>query len=89
MLCMADTILWGIDMDNYKSLLFRLDTFEMWIYRRGLKISWAAKIINEEVLRKMGTGQEIVRQFKTNKLQYLGHPIRHNSSQLQLIEGKI
>ncbi len=36
----------------------------------------------------MGTGREIVRQFKTRKLQYLGHLIRYNSS-LQLIEGNI
>ena len=72
-----------------KSLLSRLDAFEMWVYRRVLKISWTEKITNEEVLRRMGTGREIVRQFKTRKLQYLGHLIRHNSTQLQLIEGKI
>ena len=47
------------------------------------------EVTNEEELRRMGTGREIVRQFKTRKLQYLGHLIRHNSSQLQLIEGKI
>ena len=53
-----------------------------------LKISWKEKITNEEVLRTMGTGREIVRQFKTRNLQYLGHLIRHNTSQIQLIEGK-
>ena len=74
-----------------KSLLSRLDAFEMWVYRRVLKISWTEKITNEEVglLRRMGTGREIVRQFKTRKLQYLGHLIRHNTSQIQLIEGNI
>ena len=61
-----------------KSLLSRLDVFEMWVYRRVLKISWTEKITNEEVLRRMGTGREIVRQFKTRKLQYLGYRIRHN-----------
>ena len=30
-----------------------------------------------------------MRQFKTRKLQYLGHLIRHNTSQIQLLEGKI
>ena len=68
-----------------KSLLSRLDAFEMWV----LKISWTEKITNEEVLIRMGTGREIVRQFKTRKLQYLGHLIRHNTSQIQLIERKI
>ena len=68
-------------------MLSRLDAFDMWVYRRVLKISWTEKITNEEVLRRVGTGREIVRQFKTRKLQYIGHLIRHNSSQIQLIEG--
>ena len=72
-----------------KSLLSKLDAFEMWVYRRLLKISWTEKTTNEEVLRRMETYIELVRQFKTRKLQYLGHLIIHNSSQLQLIEGKI
>ena len=72
-----------------KSLLSRLDAFEMWVYPRVLKISWTEKNTNEEVLRRMGTGREIMRQFKTKKLQYLGHLIRHNSTQPLLTEGKI
>ncbi len=51
-----------------KYLLSRLDAFEMWVYRIVLKISWTEKITNEKVLRRMGTGGEIVRQFKTRKL---------------------
>ena len=65
-----------------KYLLSRLDASEMWIYRRVLKLSETEKITIEEVLRMMGTGREIVRQFKTRKLQHLGHLMRHNSSQL-------
>ena len=61
----------------------------MCIYRRILNKSWTEQITNEEVSRRMGTGREVVRQFKTRKLQYLGHIMRHNSSQLQLIEEKI
>ena len=38
--------------------------------------------------RRMGTGREIERQFKTRKLQYLGHLTRHNASKLQLLERK-
>ena len=74
MLYLADTILWTIT----RSQLSRIDAFEMWIYCRGLKISWTEKITSEEVLRRMGTGREIVRQFKTRNLEYLGHLIRHN-----------
>ena len=84
------TLLYGAETWTItKSLLSRLDAFEMWVYRRILKISWTETITNEEVMRRMGTDREIVRQFKTRKLQYLGHLIRHNATQLQLIEGKI
>ena len=34
------------------SLLFRLDGFDMWIYRRVLEISWSDKIANEEGIQK-------------------------------------
>ena len=61
-----------------RSQLSKIDAFEMWMYCRVLKISWTEKITNEEVLRRMGTGREIVRQFKTRNLEYLGHLIRHN-----------
>ena len=71
-----------------KSLLFRRDALRCG-FIAVLKISWTEKIANGEVLRRMGTGREIVRQFKTRKLQYLGHLIRHNTSQIQLIEGLI
>ena len=57
------------------SLLSRLDAFEMWICRRVLKISWTGKITNKDVLRRIRTGRYIVRQFKTRRLQYLGHLI--------------
>ncbi len=49
----AESLTWPIT----KSLLPRLGAFEMWVYLRVLKISWAEKITNEEVLRRMGTGR--------------------------------
>ena len=69
-----------------KSLLSRLDAFDTWIYCRALKISCTEKTTNEEVLTMMGIGGEIVLQFKTRKLQHLGHPKRHDTTQLLLME---
>ena len=60
-----------------KSLLSKLDAFEMWVYRRVLKMSWTEKKYQRGSIEKDGDRQ------------YLGHLIRHNSSQLQLIEGNI
>ena len=44
-----------MDKKITKSLLARLDAFGMRVYRRVLKISWAEKNTNEEVVRRMGT----------------------------------
>ena len=64
-----------------KALLSKRNAFVMWIYCRVLKISWTAKITNEEELRRMQACREIVRQFKTRKLPYLRHIIRYNTGQ--------
>ena len=92
MLRLGDNIPLSRDRETTQSLLpTRLDLMPL---RCGyiaylLKISWTEKITNEEVLRMMGTSRGIVGQFKTRKLQDLGHLVRHNTSQLQIIERKI
>ena len=40
-----------------QSLLSRLDAFEMWVYRKVLKISWTEKITNEYCIDKDGNRQ--------------------------------
>ena len=51
-----------------KAMEEKIDAFEMYIYRRMLKISWTQKITNVEVLLRMGTGM-----VKERKTGYLGH----------------
>ena len=63
--------------------------FEIWIYRRMLKIPWTDNITNEVVLKRIGNCKEIVQQRKTRTLQYLGHIIIYNTSQLQLTYGNV
>ena len=54
------TLFYGADTWTItKSLLSRLDAFEVWVYRRVLPISWTEKITNEEVLRRMGNSGTI------------------------------
>ena len=44
----------------------RLEAFEMWIWRRMLKISWIDKVPNAEVLQKVQEKQEHVRHCTTS-----------------------
>lgn len=69
----------------------RLEAFEMWCYRRMLRISWTHHITNETVLQRMGKQREIILTVKGRKLTYFGHIMRHKKySILHLImQGKI
>lgn len=54
----------------------KLEDFEMWIYRRILRIPCAEYVTNLEVLRRMEKGLQILHKVKKRDLQYLGHIIR-------------
>uniref|UniRef100_A0A8D8XGR6 Uncharacterized protein n=1 Tax=Cacopsylla melanoneura TaxID=428564 RepID=A0A8D8XGR6_9HEMI len=70
----------------------RLDAFELWLYRRILRIPWTQKVTNIEVLQRMKKSRELVNIVKCRKLQYLGHimrnPVRYELLQL-ILQGKI
>lgn len=69
----------------------RLEAFEMWVYRRILKISWTDRISNERVLQMVNKEVEVLKTVKKRKLQYFGHIMRSDKYDLlQLImQGKI
>ncbi|XP_045463850.1 uncharacterized protein LOC123673410 [Harmonia axyridis] len=63
---------WTLNADAMR----RLNSFEMWTYRRILRVSWKDRITNIEVLRRIGREKEVERTIKERKLQYLGHIMR-------------
>lgn len=74
------------------AMLKRLEAFEMWVYRRLLKISWVDRVRNTDVLARMNKDPEIIITIKRRKLEYFGHIMRHPDKYeiLHLImEGKI
>ena len=48
-----------VDVDSDR----RLETFEMWIWRRMEKDGWLDKITNEEVLRRVNEDRQILNKF--------------------------
>lgn len=70
----------------------KLEAFEMWLYRRMLRISWKQKKTNHEVLQRMKKETEIMKTVKIRKLQYLGHimrnPDRYGLLQ-RILQGKV
>ena len=46
----------------------RIDAFEMWCYRRLLRVSWKDKMINEWVLEKIGLDLMFQNNIENRKL---------------------
>ena len=60
----------------------RIEAFEMWCYRRILKISWRDRITNVEVLRRVGeTETKIYRNICRRKLKFAGHVLKGSSGE--------
>lgn len=56
-----------------KTTMRKLESFEMWIYGRVMKISWTQRLTNDEVLKRVNKRRELLTTNKTRKLKYLGH----------------
>ena len=85
-------LLYGAETWTLKvGLMNSLEAFELWCYRRMLRIPWTARISNEEVLRRMGCERQLLLTIKTRKTAYLGHILRHQKYELPqlIIKGKI
>ena len=87
MLCLVHTPICNLKIKE----LNKLEAFEMWIYRKMLKISWVDHITNEEVLRRINTKIEFLVKLKRQKISYFAHVMRGNKYELLqlIIEGKI
>ena len=73
---------WTITTRNMK----KLQSFEMWSYRKMMKISWRDKKTNE-VLKLADEQLYIVPTIKKRKITYFGHMIRRNNIHRLLLEG--
>ena len=84
------TLLYGAETWTLTSAMVKhLEAFEMWIYRRMLKISWTDKMSNKEVLRRANANRQLMKTIQQRSLQFFGHLVRRNNIHQVLIEGKI
>ena len=63
---------WTLKKDNIK----RLESCEMWIWRRMEKISWREHVRNEEVLRRVGEKRSQRTTIWKKKARWIGHVMR-------------
>ena len=51
----------------------RIDTFELWCWRRLLRVPWSARKSNQSILKEIGPGCSLEGMMLKLKLQYFGH----------------
>ena len=68
----------------------RIDAFELWCWRRLLRVPWTARRSNQSILKEIGPGCSLEGLMLTLKLQYSGHLMRRvDSLEKTLMLGKI
>ena len=68
----------------------RIDAFELWCWRRVLRVSWTARRSNQSILKETSPGCSLEGLMLRLKLQYFGHLMqRADSFEKNLVLGKI
>ena len=68
----------------------RIDAFELWCWRRLLRVPWTARRSNQSILKEISREYSLEGLMLKLKLQYFGHLIRRaDSLEKTLMLGKI
>ena len=68
----------------------RIDAFELWCWRRLLRVPWTAKRSNQSILKEISPGYSLEGLMLKLKLQYFGHLMRRvDSLEKTLMPGEI
>ena len=68
----------------------RTDAFELWCWKRLLRVPWTARRSNQSALKEISPGSSLERLMLKLKLQYFGHLMRTaNSFEKTLMLGKV
>ena len=77
---------WTIEKAEHR----RIDAFELWCWRRLLRVPWTARRSNQSILKEFGPGCSLEGLMLKLKLQYFGHLMRRaDSFEKTLMLGKI
>ena len=58
----------------------RIDAFELWCWRRLLRVPWTARRSNQSILKEINPGISLEAMMLKLKLQYFGHLMRRVDS---------
>ena len=81
---------WTWELDYKESWVRRMDAFELWCWRRLLRVPWTARRSNQSILKETSPEYSLEGLMLKLKLQTFGHlMLRANSCEKTLMLGKI
>ena len=84
--CLVKAMVFPVVMYGYASWTVkkakrrRIDAFELWCWRRLLRVPWTARRSNQSIMKEISPGISLERMMLKLKLQYLGHLMRRVDS---------
>ena len=72
-----------------KAECWRIDAFELWCWRRLLRVSWTTRRFNQSILKEISPDYSLEGLMLKLMLQYFGHLMQRNDSlEKTLMQGK-
>ena len=94
--CLVEAMVFPIGMYRRESWTikkaecWRIDAFELWCWRRLLRVPWTARRFNQFILKEISPGISLEGLMLQLKLQYFGHlMLRTDSFEKTMMLGKI
>ena len=83
-------VMYGCESCTIKKAEHRIDAFELWYWRRLLRVPWTARRSNQSILKEISPGCSLEGLMLQLKLPYFGHLMRRaDSFEKTLILGRI
>jgi len=77
-------------LDYKKAEQQRIDGFELWCWRRLLRVPWTARRLNQSILKEISPEYSVEGLMLKLKLQYFGHLMQRTESlEKTLVLGKV
>ena len=83
-------VMYGCNSWTIKKECQRIDAFELWCWRRLLRVLWTARRSHQSILKEISPEYSLEGLMLKLKLQYFGHLMRRaDSMEKTLMQGKM
>ena len=80
---------WMWELDHKESWALKTDAFELWCWRRLLRVPWTARRSNQSILKEISPAYSLEGLMLKLKLQYFGYLMRRTDPLEKALMGKI